>query len=79
MAGPAAPPAVSVVLPVRNGAATLGRALDSLSAQTCREFEIVAVDDGSTDGTADILAAHARRDPRLAVVRPPSRPAWSPP
>lgn len=62
-------PLVSVLLPVYNGATTLGDALDSLAAQTVQDFEVVAVDDGSTDATPALLAA--RGDLRLRVVRLP--------
>lgn len=63
------PPRVSVVMPCYNAAATLPRALNSLAAQTYTSFEVIAVDDGSCDATADILMAHARRDARVRVVR----------
>lgn len=62
-------PLVSIVLPVRNGAATLPRALTSLQTQTWRDWELIAVDDGSCDGTGEILAAAARRDTRMRVIR----------
>lgn len=66
-------PAVSVLLPCYNAAETLEEALHSLAAQTFTDFEVVAVDDGSTDETPAILQAWARRDPRLqVVVRPHS-------
>jgi glycosyltransferase involved in cell wall biosynthesis len=65
----AASPAVSVVLPVHNGADFLAAALDSIRAQTWRDFECVAVDDGSSDASPAILAAAAREDARLRVVR----------
>ncbi len=65
------PPLVTVLLPIRNAAATLSAALDSLLAQTLDDFEVAAVDDGSTDDTAAILANYARRDAR---VRPLSIP-----
>ncbi len=58
-------PAVSVLIPVRNGAAYLGAALESLAAQTWTDFEIVVVDNGSSDRTAFILRDWARREPRL--------------
>jgi len=48
-------PAVTVVMPVHNREAWVGRALESVLAQTWSDFEIVVVDDGSTDGTADVL------------------------
>lgn len=64
-----AAPTVSVLLPVRNGAVHLGEALASLAAQTLTDFEVVVVDDGSTDATPDLLAAWAGRDPRVRVIR----------
>ena len=63
-------PAVSVVLPVRNGAATLAQALTSILAQTFTDFELIAIDDGSTDATSPILAA--TRDPRLRILTQPA-------
>lgn len=62
---------VSVVVPCFNAARWLPRALDSLVAQDHRELEVVAVDDGSTDATAAVLAAHAARDARIRVVTLP--------
>ena len=56
----------SVIIAVRNGAATLPRALDSLFSQTHAEWECLIQDALSEDGTADILAA--RPDKRLNVV-----------
>src|SRR5437879_4073189 len=59
-------PRISIVLPVRNGQPFIRAALDSLYRQTFGDFEIVVIDDGSTDGTRDLL--RAERDPRLRVV-----------
>ena len=54
-------PKVSVVIPVYNGARTIGRALKSVFAQTFRDFEIIVVNDGSTDDTASVLAGYGDR------------------
>lgn len=62
-------PLVSIVLPVRNAAATVGAALASLRAQTLPAWELLAVDDASTDGTAAVLAAAAQADPRIRILR----------
>lgn len=69
--GPA--PAVSVLLPVRDGLRFVATALRSLTAQTFRDFEVVVVDDGSSDGTCDLLRAYAATDRRVVVVRQPPR------
>lgn len=62
-------PKLSILMPVRNEEAYLQAALRSLQAQSLADWELVAVDDGSSDGTPDILAAAADQDPRLRVVR----------
>lgn len=59
---------MSVLLPVRDEAAYLAEALSSLSAQTLSDFEVLVVDDGSTDGSAELAEAHARDDPRFRVL-----------
>jgi cellulose synthase/poly-beta-1,6-N-acetylglucosamine synthase-like glycosyltransferase len=64
----AAPP-VSVLLPVRDAAEHLDEAARSLEAQTFADFEVVVVDDGSRDATADILADWRVRDRRVRVLR----------
>jgi glycosyltransferase involved in cell wall biosynthesis len=60
---------LSVFMPVFNGARFLPQAIESLLAQTFRDFELVVVDDGSTDDTAGVAAAWAARDSRIRLVR----------
>ncbi len=61
-------PAVSVVLPCRDAGATLDECIASLEAQTFEAYEVIAVDDGSTDATRSMLNAWTQRDPRVRVV-----------
>jgi hypothetical protein len=63
----AAQPRVSAVVPVLNGEAHIAEAIESLLAQTLDELEVIVVDDGSTDGTPEIVAALAREDERVRV------------
>ena len=53
----------SVVIPAYNAAATIGQAIQSILDQTVPAQEIMVVDDGSTDGTASVLAGMADRSP----------------
>jgi len=64
------PPAVSVLMPVRDMQATILAAVDSILAQRFEDLELIVVDDGSTDGTPDRVAR--RTDPRLQLIRQPS-------
>jgi glycosyltransferase involved in cell wall biosynthesis len=59
---------LSVLMPVRNGEKYLGEAIESTLAQTFTDFELLVLDDGSSDSTRDILASYARRDPRVRVI-----------
>ncbi len=63
------PPVVSVLLPVRNGACFLREALDSVLVQTGVAFELICVDDGSTDASWALLSDYARRCPHLRIAR----------
>ena len=62
-------PRISVVVPAFNHERFIGEALESVRRQTFEDFEAVIVDDGSTDGTAEIAQAVARKDPRFRVHR----------
>jgi hypothetical protein len=64
---------VSVLLPVRDAGDTLSACLDSLAAQTLTAHEVIAVDDGSSDGSGERLLARAALDPRLRIFHTPAR------
>lgn len=68
--GPASP-LVSVVVTAFNAERHVGEAIESVLAQTLRDFELIVVDDASTDRTPDVVARN-RDDPRLVVVRHPT-------
>ena len=63
-------PAVSVIIPTYNRGYCLARAVTSVLGQSFADFELIVVDDGSTDDTAAVLAGFG--DPRLRVVRHPT-------
>ena len=60
---------VSVLMPCHNVAATIDETMRSLIEQTHAQFEIVAVDDGSTDNSLELLQAWAQRDERVRVLQ----------
>jgi len=64
-------PLVSVVLPTyrRCRSGQLRRALESVLSQACEDFELLVIDDGSTDGSADLIDRLRARDPRVVHVR----------
>lgn len=67
----ASSPRVSIVLPTyaRAGNGLLERAIDSVLSQSFGDFELLVIDDGSTDGTSDVLARYVREDARVVHVR----------
>jgi glycosyltransferase involved in cell wall biosynthesis len=62
-------PTLSVLIPARNAQETIDSALESIATQTFGDWEMVVVDDGSTDATPHLLTAWARRDHRIRALR----------
>jgi glycosyltransferase involved in cell wall biosynthesis len=58
---------VSVIVPLYNKRCWIGRALDSIANQTFADFEVIVVDDGSTDGGPDVVTSY--NDPRFRLIR----------
>ena len=61
---------ISIVIPLYNKRETVARALRSVLGQTVQELEVVVVDDGSTDGSADIVLSFA--EPRIRIITQPN-------
>lgn len=66
-------PRVSVAMAVHDGERYLAQAVDSILAQTHEDFELLALDDGSTDASREILEGYAKRDARVRVIARPQR------
>ena len=62
---------VSVVVPTRDRSQLLEQALEAMSSQSYASLEVIVVDDGSVDGTAEVIRAAAGRDPRIRGIRQP--------
>ena len=61
-------PAVSIITPAFNAAPFVAQTIDSIRAQTFDDWELVIVDDGSTDGTTDLIAGYQERDGRIRLL-----------
>lgn len=60
---------ISIVVPAYNAAGVIGRCIDTVLRQTYPDFELLIIDDGSTDETAEIAAAKAAQDARIHLIR----------
>lgn len=61
-------PFISIILPCYNSEKTLNRCIDSILSQTFQDFELVAVNDGSTDGSLEILRNYSGLDNRIRII-----------
>ena len=64
---------LSVVIPVYNAEDTVRETLDSVLGQSLKEIEVICVDDGSTDRSADVIREYAARDRRVSLIRQQNR------
>lgn len=62
-------PRFTVIVPIYNTETYLDKCLDSVIGQSYDDYEVVCVDDGSTDGSADILQRYAAQEPRIRIIR----------
>jgi glycosyltransferase involved in cell wall biosynthesis len=65
-------PLISVLMPTYNCRPFLAESIDCILAQTVGDFELIIVDDGSTDDSQSLLAEYAKHDPRIRAVRQPN-------
>ena len=65
---------ISIIVPVYNVEKYIAETIACVTAQTCREWELLLVEDGSGDGTVDIIEhiMESRKDPRIRLIRQPS-------
>ena len=59
---------ISVIVPVYNTKEYLSDCIESILAQTCRDFELILIDDGSTDGSGGVCDEYAASDSRVSVI-----------
>src|SRR5512135_1833139 len=67
------PPLISVCMPVYNAERYIARAVESILGQTFGDFEFLILDDGSTDGSLEILRRYANHDPRIRLTSRPNK------
>ncbi|MEK6249768.1 MAG: glycosyltransferase, partial [Planctomycetales bacterium] len=60
---------ITVIMPCFNASNSVARAIASIQAQTLSDWELIVIDDGSTDGSADIADQFAREDSRIRLIR----------
>ena len=65
-------PLVSIIIPCYNVAGFMKKCLDTVCAQTLRDIEIICINDGSTDGTPDILREYEAADERIRIIDQPN-------
>lgn len=61
-------PLISVIIAIYNAEKWISRMIDSVLNQSLKDFELLLVDDGSNDGTADILDDYAQKDDRITLL-----------
>lgn len=59
---------ISTIVPVYNTEKYIGRCIDSIISQTYFDWELILVDDGSTDGSLNIMKSYAKKEPRIKVI-----------
>ena len=61
-------PRVSVIIPAYNAEKYIGQCLESVIGQTCRDIEIICVNDGSADRTRDVIQSYMAKDDRITLI-----------
>ena len=61
---------ISIIIPVYNAEKTLIKCLDSVQRQTYKDYEVILINDGSSDNSAEICQKYCARDERFKLVNP---------
>ena len=62
-------PKISVIIPVYNAEKYLNKTLESILKQSLKDIEVICVDDGSTDGSVEIIQSFIKKDDRVKLIR----------
>ena len=65
-------PKLSILVPIYNVEKYLSQCLESITAQTLQDIEIICINDGSTDGSLDIIKDFAKNDNRIVIINKPN-------
>lgn len=66
-------PAISVIMPAYNAGATIADSIKSVQGQSLQNWELIIIDDGSTDNTVQVASKLASADPRICIIQRPNR------
>ncbi|HAP03774.1 MAG TPA: teichuronic acid biosynthesis glycosyl transferase, partial [Lachnospiraceae bacterium] len=63
---------VSIITPCYNGAKYIGETIESVLAQDYKDWEMLIVNDGSSDNSAEVISSYAEKDPRIRLINQPN-------
>ena len=70
-------PQISIIVPIYNGAKYINKCIEMIINQTFKDFELIIIDDGSTDNTSDMCNEYAKKDKRIKVISKKNEGTWA--